>query len=131
MTPYNPPLTYTLPAVPVASHHAPAEKAPAAPAPAANPNKNGPWAYHGKTKAKIDEENRAIAYQNGAYAPAVFVPKEAGPGQQYWCRELEGFVSLVFRLSCSSCLSLVLGYVMFGLCFEVCFILSCLRESGC
>lgn len=94
MTPYNPPHTYALPAVP-------AVPVAAAAMPTKQANANGPWAYHGKTKAQIDEENRVIALQNGAYKPAVFVPREAGPAQQYWCRELEGSVSRALFESCN------------------------------
>ncbi|KAL8842254.1 MAG: hypothetical protein Q9170_000580 [Blastenia crenularia] len=46
--------------------------------------------WYGSTKAEVDAQNSALAPSVGAYKPMTLVPVNMSPGQQAYCRELDG-----------------------------------------
>jgi hypothetical protein len=51
---------------------------------------DGTSLFLGKTKEQVMWENQQIASNTGANDPIQMVPYKAAPGQQFWCRELDG-----------------------------------------
>ncbi|KAF7512763.1 hypothetical protein GJ744_000330 [Endocarpon pusillum] len=51
---------------------------------------DGTTLFLGKTKEQVMWENQQIANNTGANDPIQMVPYNAAPGQQFWCRELDG-----------------------------------------
>lgn len=51
---------------------------------------DGTSLFLGKTKEQVMWENQQIANNTGANDPVQMVPYKAAPGQQFWCRELDG-----------------------------------------
>ncbi|KAL9598283.1 MAG: hypothetical protein Q9219_004584 [cf. Caloplaca sp. 3 TL-2023] len=50
--------------------------------------------WYGSTKAEVDAQNAALAQTVGAFKPMEFVPANPTPGQQFYCRELDGTYTL-------------------------------------
>lgn len=51
---------------------------------------DGTSLFLGKTREQVMWENQQIANNTGANEPVQMVPYKAAPGQQFWCRELDG-----------------------------------------
>ena len=51
---------------------------------------DGTTLFVGKTREQVMWENQQIAKNTGANKPTPMVPYKAAPGQQFWCREIDG-----------------------------------------
>ena len=50
--------------------------------------------FVGATRAQVDAENAAIHARDAATKPVQMVPYKPEPGQQFYCRELDGTYTL-------------------------------------
>ena len=94
----NPQVYYYTPAVAAAPPApVPASVAtPAAvnPAPSANGTAEHPFEWRGNTRAEVDRQNAVIAQRIGADKQVPLMPANATNAQQWWCRELDGTLTL-------------------------------------